>query len=459
MVALGDSTSDGSIIFGKNSDRPPNESQPLRYYPRETHPSDSLVQCTYIKVPKARETYEIIVSAPWWIWGAEMGANERSVVIGNESVWSKEPVIKEGALLGMDLLRLALERGETAHAAMNVMIDHLQKYGQGGTCAYGEQSYYDNSFIIADKKEAWIFETAGKYFAARRVNHGTDSLSNAYTIERDYEVAHPDLIKHAIEKKWARSETDFNFVRAYWDFTKEDPAGCQNRRNRSFSLLQEMKGSITPEYIMRVLRDHHEGTVIAPRWSPDQHFWASLCLHARDRDPFHTSGSFVAHLKDKLPTFWFTGSSQPCTSDFKATYLFGGIRPPDIYTRGNDKYSDQSAWWLYEELKRHININYKVYAPIVIAVLRDQEEKTIERARLVERRVHQLSGEGQKEKAQQLVQGFVHGTWLDAVSHIKELNEVLSRLDRFVEKPQHLYREYWHAMNAEAQMPEEYTSL
>jgi hypothetical protein len=41
------------------------------------------------------------------MWGAEMGANEKGVVIGNEAVWTKlnsEDDLVE-RLLGMDLLR------------------------------------------------------------------------------------------------------------------------------------------------------------------------------------------------------------------------------------------------------------------------------------------------------------------------------------------------------------------
>ena len=41
------------------------------------------------------------------MWGSEMGANEKGVVIGNEAVWTRMPLRKDDGLTGMDLLRLA----------------------------------------------------------------------------------------------------------------------------------------------------------------------------------------------------------------------------------------------------------------------------------------------------------------------------------------------------------------
>lgn len=63
------------------------------------------LQCTYIQIPQVEYTHAIVLSKPAWMWGAEMGANDQGVCIGNEAVWTRETVNTEEALLGMDLVR------------------------------------------------------------------------------------------------------------------------------------------------------------------------------------------------------------------------------------------------------------------------------------------------------------------------------------------------------------------
>ena len=65
--------------------------------------------------------------------------------------------------------RLGLERGKTARESLNVITSHLELYGQGGICYEDKASTYHNSFIIADSAEAWVLETAGKFWAAERI--------------------------------------------------------------------------------------------------------------------------------------------------------------------------------------------------------------------------------------------------------------------------------------------------
>jgi dipeptidase len=94
FVALSNSTENGSVIFGKNSDREPNEAHELVIIPHAYHLEGETVKCTYIDIPQVAETNAVLLAKPFWIWGAEMGANEHNVVIGNEAIFSKIPACK-----------------------------------------------------------------------------------------------------------------------------------------------------------------------------------------------------------------------------------------------------------------------------------------------------------------------------------------------------------------------------
>jgi len=90
------------------------------------------------------------------------------VTIGNEAVYGREGYEDTG-FLGMDYIRLGLERGRTAYEALHVVVALLEEYGQGGSADRITPRSYHNSFIIADPREAWVLETAGRYWIAERV--------------------------------------------------------------------------------------------------------------------------------------------------------------------------------------------------------------------------------------------------------------------------------------------------
>ncbi|MCX7055853.1 MAG: C69 family dipeptidase [Proteobacteria bacterium] len=415
-VALKDSTSDGSVILAKNSDRPPMEAQPLVQMPRHDFGRGDAVKCTFLEIPQVAITYAHVGSKIWWTFGYEHGMNEHGVAIGNEAVWSKEPYEDAAGLIGMDLVRLGLERARTAYEAMHVMVQLIHVHGQSGQCEWPGQwgnARNFNSFIIADPNEAWILETAGRYWVAKRLTRGVYSISNVYSIEQDWDEAHPGLVDHAIAAGWTTSREDFNFARDYGDYWRHgsnDPGMMQVRRNATLNCLRLDHGSLTPAHMMKICRNHHEGTLLEPRWGAAESFWAMPCMHDSTKAPYHTAASMIAHLRNSMPTelrqvYWGCFSN-PCSSVFQPFYLHGA-RVPASYSEGTGIYSDESPWWRANRVKLLCHLNFRALQPKVRVVFDAVEEWEMRQLELVEAEVMGLVNSGDKAAAARLLRRYV----------------------------------------------------
>ncbi|KAG7464025.1 hypothetical protein MATL_G00182960 [Megalops atlanticus] len=301
FVALPPSTAGQRVIFGKNSDRPCDEVQEVVYFPAADHREGEKVECTYIEIEQASHTHAVVLSRPAWLWGAEMGANEHQVCIGNEAVWGRQEVDDQEALLGMDLVRLGLERADTAQKALDVIVELLERYGQGGNCMEDQSSFsYHNSFLISDRTEAWVLETSGKYWAAERVKEGYRNISNQYSITTKIDREHPEMREYARSQGWWDGKAEFNFtgVYSYMNTARIDASSsryCEGRK-----LLKKSEGHITAETMMAILRDKESGINM--------------------EGMFMTTGSMVSVVPrdPSLPgVHYFTGTPDPERSVFK----------------------------------------------------------------------------------------------------------------------------------------------
>jgi len=201
IAALAPTSTDAHTFLAKNSDREPNEAQLLTAVPHRTH-SEPRLKTSYIEVDQVRETNAVLLCRPFWMWGVEMGVNEHGVAIGNEAVFTRGGYGATG-LTGMDLLRLALERCDSARLAVDMIITLLAQHGQGGNCGFTERFFYHNSFLIADPTEAWILEMVGKQWARKKVS-GTGAISNLLTIGSDWDELSPGAEAFAEQKHLRR---------------------------------------------------------------------------------------------------------------------------------------------------------------------------------------------------------------------------------------------------------------
>lgn len=356
LVALGNATADGSVLLAKNSDREPNEAHAVLWQPRQQHEPGTMATCTYRQVPQVPETHQVLLCKPFWMWGCEMGANDQGVVIGNEAVFTKEPYADTG-LLGMDMMRLALERASTAERALEIITDLLAEYGQGGVAGYrNKKMRYHNAFIIADRQAAWVLETAGQHWAAEKVRD-VRTISNGLTIEETWDLASPGLVEHARQRGWLTRGETFSFRRCYSDWFYTTFSRCVARQARTTTLLREHQGRLTPELMMRFLRDH--GPHAGPDFDPRHSSMASVCMHAGNTltRASQTTCSLVAHLGGPHDTFWVTGTSAPCLSIFKPLFL-DGVPFPDMGPEPGARLDDRALWWRHERLHRLVLRNY-----------------------------------------------------------------------------------------------------
>ncbi len=293
-------------FFAKNSDRDPGESQIIEFIldAKEDFKSDFLIN----KLKKYTESslinlktifdsfkhpYSALISRPVWIWGAEMGVNEFGLAIGNEAIFSKEPLTKNG-LLGMDILRLALHNTKTAAEASDFICMLIEKYGQSGNGSYSGNLKYHNSFLIKDFNEAIVIETSGKRWIKNR-NTSSCSISNSYSLNGDDFIS-DEKSKHLNFKKNFES-------RFYSFFSKGDYR--QKYTNEAASKID------TVQDVFTILRSHiHNKEKIT--WG-----MKSVCVHPGTLVKSETTMSMVVEYIDDKFIVWHTSSPNPCVSLFK----------------------------------------------------------------------------------------------------------------------------------------------
>jgi dipeptidase len=326
------------VLFAKNSDRDPNEAQVLEWHPRHSHPADTTVRCTHIEIPQVAETNAVLLSRPFWMWGAEIGANEHNVVIGNEAVFTDQPYKKTG-LTGMDLIRLALERSNSAHSAVETITALLEQHGQGGGCGYEHPDFtYHNSFIVADPTEAYVLETAGSLWEVEHITEGARSISNGLTI--------PGFAKHS-------------------DFVKTTVSACRTRQPLTQRLAGEARGAGD---MMAVLRDHNGPE---PSYGLLAGAMGAPCVHAGGLAAGSESvASWVADLSPSRSIHWATGTSAPCTGLFKPVTV---NHPVDVGPAPAGTFDPSTLWWSHERFHRRVLKDPDLYDSFVSE--RDETER------------------------------------------------------------------------------------
>lgn len=324
-------TKEGIFIFAKNSDRDPNEAQVIEFIKGEELNANR-IKLTYVEIEISKlntlkninRTNTVLLSRPWWIWGAEMGANEYGLVIGNTAVFTKM-VNKKPGVLGMDIIRLALMFKSSALEAVELIAEIIEKFGQGGNGSYEHRLFYDNSFIVADPTEAYVVETAGNYWVMKKVDNY--SISNRLTIKNDW-----DKCSNRINSKFDFAK---RFSDRFFTFFAHGYERCE------FTRTSLGKNDIDLIYVMKVLSSTAVKNGKFVHTSPEKGSMRDVCMHYCGLlRPSQTASSQISELYKDLQVHWITGTSLPCLSIFKPVYLASGL--PSLNINVTNKYSPHS---------------------------------------------------------------------------------------------------------------------
>lgn len=374
------------------------------------------------EIPQAETTYATIGNM-----------NEHSLIIAETTYGGREELGDPNGIMDYgSLIYIALQRARTAREAINVISDLAAEYGYASS---GE------SFSIADQNEAWIMELIGKgkygkgiVWVARRIPDGYVSAhANQARIttfpKNDPEncLYSPDVITFARERGYFEgSDDEFSFCDAYAPLNFGAMRGCESRvwaffrtvaddmdkyvdfamgynPDNRMPLWVKPRTKVSPKTVFDCMRDHYEGTPMdmttdigaggnhCPyRWRP-MYFEVDGVEYCNERATAtqQTGFWFVAQARPHLPAdmgiLWF-GVDDAATSCLTPIYC-SATEVPECLHEGNGtmlKYSDTSAFWLFNRVTNFAYLNYDRVAPAIRKVVDEWENGKLEEVKQID---------------------------------------------------------------------------
>ena len=399
--------------------------------------------------------------------------NEHQLAISETTTTGREELENpDGLLHYWDLMQLALQRARTAREAIDVMAGLVAAHGYRSTA---------ESFSIADPEEVWLMEMVGTgpggegaVWVALRVPDGAISAYANGLRVREFPLDDPEncryspnVISFAVERGYfdPSAGRPFSFADAY------DVPTVQSRRytaTRVWSIFRRAAPSlelaadyhrgvpgaepyplwITPDRklsvadVMALMRDHYEGTPYdmtkgldaGPFGTPNR--WRPMTWEVdgttysweRPISTQQTGFSFVSQSRSWLPdpiggVYWY-GLDDTYTTVYVPLYA-GTTRLPESFTVGRlDRFSWDSAWWVFNFVANIANLKYSYMIEDIQAVQQELEQRFFAMQPVVEKTALTLAETDPKLLQDYLTQYSV-GQAEEAVRRWRELGEAL----------------------------------
>ena len=399
--------------------------------------------------------------------------NEHQLAISETTTTGrKELQDPDGLMHYWTLMQLALQRAKTAREAIEVMGSLVEEFGYRSTA---------ESFSIADPNEVWLMEMVGPgpggkgaAWVALKIPEGhISAYANGLRI-RAFPLDDPEnciysenVVSMAVEMGYF-DPTDgkpFSFADAY------DEPTVQSRRytaTRVWSIFRRAAPSlelsddyhrgvddaepyplwIKPESklsvadVMALMRDHYEGTPYdmtkgvdaGPYATPNR--WRPMSWEVDEKkytwerpiSTQQTGFSFVSQSRSWLPdavggVYWY-GLDDTYTTCYVP--LYAGIdRVPHSFTVGSiNKFSWDSAWWVFNFVANIANLKYSYMVEDILAVQRELEGRFLAMQPIVEETAVALAKKDPDLLREYLTQYSV-GQGEEMVRRWKELGEYL----------------------------------
>jgi len=287
----------------------------------------------------------------------------------------------------------------------------LGAHGQGGPALALDGAGYHNSFTIADPRDAWLLETSGRRWAARRTSR--DALTNHFCLADDWELGSWDLEAHARREGWWSDRGRLDVAGAYRN--PHVPGRISEGRLRRSRELLARPGLGVAE-LCGILRDHGEGgPVRLPGPTVMEERFFTLCMHSEPVGT--TTASLVAELPADRSRPWpvWISFAPPCTGIFLPVYLDGVI--PAELARGRAEPALDSAWWRMKRLHDAAAVDFPRHTPR----LREGWGKLEERIEAERAEVEETASHADRDTAAALLSGFMARTVAAALDEAETL--------------------------------------